>query len=65
MSKEVEHIKKELKEQNHFLKSMLKSIDDIKKGRVKKFKFSKKNLAWITLTNLEPIESYLYIVVFN
>ena len=41
MNKEVEHIKKELKEQNHFLKSMLKSIEDIKKGRVKKFKFSK------------------------
>jgi len=33
--------KKELKEQNKFLKHMLKSFDDLKKGRVKEFKFSK------------------------
>ena len=38
-----ETIKKELKEQNKFLHSMLKSIEDIKKGKVKKFKFSKKS----------------------
>lgn len=41
MTKEVEKVKKELKEQNKFLKSILKSLKDIKKGRVKKFKFSK------------------------
>ena len=41
MSAEVETIKKELKEQNQFLHSMLKSIEDIKKGKVKKFEFSK------------------------
>jgi len=43
MSSEIENIKKELKEQNKFLHSMLKSIEDIKKGKVKKFKFSKKS----------------------
>ena len=42
MNKETENIKNELKEQNQFLKSMIKSLDDIKKGRVKKFNFSKK-----------------------
>ena len=42
MNREVENIKKELKEQNKFLRSMLKSMDDLKKGKVKKFKFSKK-----------------------
>ncbi len=45
MSEEVEKVKKELKEQNSFLKSMLRSLKDIKEGRVKKFKFSKENSA--------------------
>lgn len=35
--------KKELEEQNKFLRSMIKSLDDIKKGRIKKFEFSKKH----------------------
>ena len=39
MSARVETIKKELKEQNEFLHSMLKSIEDIKKGKIKKFEF--------------------------
>ena len=30
--------KKELKEQNEFLKHILRSLDDIKKGRVKEIK---------------------------
>ncbi|MFH0752821.1 MAG: hypothetical protein V1914_04480 [archaeon] len=34
-------LKRELKEQNEFLRSLLKSFEDIKKGRVKDFKFSK------------------------
>ena len=33
--------KKELKEQNKFLKHILKSIDDLKKGRIMDFKYSK------------------------
>lgn len=33
-------IKKELQEQNEFLRSLLRSFDDIKKGRIKKFDFS-------------------------
>jgi hypothetical protein len=33
-------IKKELEEQNDFLKSMLRSLEDIKEGRIKDFKFS-------------------------
>ncbi len=41
MNAEVEKIKKELKEQNQFLHSLLTSIEDIKKGKVKKFEFSK------------------------
>ncbi len=41
MSAEVETIKKELKEQNEFLRSLLKSVEDIKKGKIKKFEFSK------------------------
>jgi len=45
MSEEVEKVKKELKEQNSFLKSMLKSLKDIKEGRIKKFVFSKKSHA--------------------
>ena len=43
MSENIKHAKRELKEQNEFLYSMLKSFEDIKKGRVKKFEFSKKN----------------------
>lgn len=31
---------KELKEQNRFLKNLVESFEDIKKGKVKKFKFS-------------------------
>jgi len=45
MSTEVEIIKKELQEQNLFLHSMLKSIEDIKKGKIKKFEFSKRSTA--------------------
>lgn len=41
MKEEIKLIKKELKEQNDFLHSMLRSFEDIKKGRIKKFKFSK------------------------
>jgi hypothetical protein len=33
-------IKKELKEQNEFLKSLLRSFEDIKKDRISDFKFS-------------------------
>lgn len=33
-------IKIELKEQNKFLKSLLRSLGDIKKGKIKDFKFS-------------------------
>jgi len=40
MNKGTQKLKKELKEQNKFLKSLLRSIDDIKKGKVKDFKFS-------------------------
>lgn len=32
-------LKKKLKEQNEFLRSFLKSFEDIKKGRFKEFKF--------------------------
>jgi len=42
MTENIKHVKKELKEQNDFLHSMLRSFDDIKKGRIKKFEFSKK-----------------------
>ena len=45
MTEDIKHVKKELKEQNEFLHSMLMSFEDIKKGRVKKFEFSKKNIA--------------------
>ena len=34
------NMKKELKEQNDFLRSFLKSLNDVKKGRIKNFKFS-------------------------
>ena len=40
MRQDNKRIKKELKEQNKFLKSLLRSLDDIKKGRIKDFKFS-------------------------
>ena len=40
MRQDNKRIKKELKEQNKFLKSLLRSFDDIKKGRIKDFKFS-------------------------
>ena len=42
MVENIKRVKKELKEQNHFLQSMLRSFDDIKHGRVKKFYFSRK-----------------------
>lgn len=42
MTENIKHVKKELKEQNEFLHSMLRSFEDIKKGRIKKFKFTKK-----------------------
>ena len=41
MAKNREQIKKELKEQTEFLHSMLRSLEDIKKGRIKTFEFSK------------------------
>jgi len=40
MNKEIQDIKKELKEQNDFLKSLLRSFEDIKEGRISDFKFS-------------------------
>ena len=40
MDKEIKNIKEELKEQNEFLKSLLRSFDDLKKGRISDFKFS-------------------------
>lgn len=40
MEKEIKNIKEELKEQNEFLKSLLRSFDDIKKGKISDFKFS-------------------------
>jgi len=45
MMEDLKNAKKELKEQNEFLHSMLRSFEDIKKGRIKKFEFSKKHLA--------------------
>ncbi len=45
MTKKIEQAKKELKEQNEFLQSLLRSFEDLKQGRVKKFEFSKKSLA--------------------
>ncbi len=42
MTEDIKQVKKELKEQNKFLRSMLRSFEDIKKGRIKKFEFSKK-----------------------
>ncbi len=32
---------KELKEQNEFLKSLLRSLEDIEKGNIRNFKFSR------------------------
>ena len=40
MDKEVKNIKEELQEQNEFLKSLLRSFDDIKKGKISDFEFS-------------------------
>ncbi|GEM_PF-2852862 len=45
MAEEIKHVKKELKEQNDFLRSMLRSFEDIKKGKIKKFEFSKRSNA--------------------
>lgn len=45
MNEEIKKIKKELKEQNKFLKSMLRSLKNIKEGKIKKFEFSKKSSA--------------------
>jgi len=45
MTEDIKHIKKELKEQNEFIHSMLRSFEDIKKGRIKKFEFSKRSSA--------------------
>ncbi len=42
MTEDIKQVKKELKEQNEFLHSMLRSFEDIKKGKIKKFQFSKK-----------------------
>lgn len=35
-----EKIKQEIKEQNEFLRHLLRSFEDIKKGRISEFKFS-------------------------
>ena len=40
MKNEITQLKSELKEQNDFLKSMVKSFNNIKKGKVRDFKFS-------------------------
>ncbi len=40
MTKKIRITKKSLEEQNEFLKSMLRSIEDIKHGRIHDFKFS-------------------------
>ena len=45
MTEDLNQIKKELKEQNEILRSMLRSFEDITEGRVKKFEFSKKSVA--------------------
>ena len=42
MTKSTELIQKELKEGNDFLYSLLRSFEDIKQGRVKKFEFTKR-----------------------
>ncbi|MBS3124486.1 hypothetical protein J4437_07720 [Candidatus Woesearchaeota archaeon] len=45
MNKDIEKVKRELKEQNDFLHFMLRSLEDIKQGRIKKFQFTKNNSA--------------------
>jgi hypothetical protein len=40
MEKEIKDMKKEIKEQNEFLKSLLRSFEDIEKGKISDFKFS-------------------------
>ncbi|MDP7506791.1 MAG: hypothetical protein QF362_05125 [Candidatus Woesearchaeota archaeon] len=40
MPSKTKKLETELEEQNDFLKHMLRSLDDLKKGRVKKFDFS-------------------------
>lgn len=40
MSKDITKLKKELKEQNKFLKHISKSFEDLKKGRVKELKLT-------------------------
>jgi hypothetical protein len=35
------NFKKELKENNRFLKDLVESLEDIKKGRIQNFKFPK------------------------
>lgn len=42
MAETIKQVKKELKEQNQFLQSMLRSFDDVRHGRIKKFEFSRK-----------------------
>ncbi len=41
MRKNSEKLKKEVREQNRFLRLLLRSFDDIKNGRIKDFDFSK------------------------
>ncbi len=45
MTEDIRRVKKELQEQNEFLRSLLRSFEDIKKGRIKKFEFSEKHTA--------------------
>ena len=40
--KKEKSIKKELKEQNEFLKDMIESLKELKKGKIQNFKFSHK-----------------------
>lgn len=40
MNKSQERLKMELEEENEFLRLLLESFEDIKKGRIKEFKFS-------------------------
>ena len=40
MLKQTKQLETELKEQNKFLKHILESFNDLKKGRVKKFEFT-------------------------
>ncbi len=43
MKKNIEQIKEKIRDQNKFLRSLLKSFEDIKAGRVSEFKFDKKS----------------------